>query len=162
QKELDKVVTANPVPETLDRNWLDKWGSDASNSLNFTLNQYMVLEQKYTPSANIQNIFTRGDVADMVTYVDLRTGFFTMLKLPIAHVVVTVDYRSRNPDGSMSDRTSSFDFTDGSAIQTFLAYANTLDAVSYDWKADVHYKTTNDLFTISKKSVKDRFLVVDV
>jgi hypothetical protein len=140
QKELDKVVTANPVPESIDRTWLDKWGSDASNTLNFTLDQRMVLVQKYTPSANIQNIFTRGDVADMIAFIDLRTGFFTMLKvpirvnadftkLPISHVVVTVTYKSKNPDGSASDRTQSFDFTDGSTIQTFLAYANTLDAV---------------------------------
>jgi hypothetical protein len=157
----------------MDRSWLDKWGSDASNALNFTLNQYMVLEQKYTPSANIKNVLSRADLGDMVTYVDLRTGFFTMLKvpirvnadfskLPISHVVVTVDYKSRNPDGTPTDRTSTFDFTDGSSVQTFIAYANTLDAVAYDWKADVHYKTTNDLFTISKKAVKDRFLVVDV
>lgn len=177
QKELDKVVTANPVPDSVDRSWLDKWGSDASNSLNFTLDQRMVLVQKYTPSANLQNIFQRGDAADMITWIDLRIGFFTMLKvpirinadftkLPISQVVVTVTYKSQDPNGTKSDRTESFDFVDGGTIQTFLAYANTLDAVAYDWQAQVHYKNadggTNDTFTISRSRVKDRFLVVDV
>jgi hypothetical protein len=175
QKELDKVVTANPVPQDVDRSWLDKWGSDASNALNFTLDQHMVLEQKYTPSANIQNIFTRADVADLIAFVDLRTAFFTMLKvpirvnadftkLPISHVVVTVDYPSRNPNGQTTDATSSFDFTDGSAIQTFLVYANSLDAVAYNWTAEIHYKDAdaNQSYAVSKKGVKDRFLVVDV
>jgi hypothetical protein len=177
QKELDKVVTANPVPQDVDRSWLDKWGSDASNTLNFTLDQRMVLVQKYTPSANIQSIFTRGDVSDMVAFIDLRTGFFTMLKvpirinadfskLPISHVVVTVTYKSRNPDGTASDRTESFDFIDGSTVQTFLAYANTLDSVAYDWTAEVHYKNsgggTDDTFSVSRSHVKDRFLIIDV
>lgn len=173
QKALDKVVTANPVPDSVDRSWIDHWGSDASNSLNFTLDQRMVLEQKYTPSANIQNIFTRGNLQDMVTFIDLRTGFFTMLKvpirinadftkLPISHVVVTVTYNSKNPDNSQSVRVESFDFVDGGTIQTFLAYANTLAAVTYDWKAEVHYKSSDDLFPISKSRVKDRFLIIDV
>lgn len=172
QKALEKVVTANPVPENIDRTWLDKWGSDASNSLNFTLDQRMVLEQKYTPSANVQNVFSRADASDFV-FVDLRTAEFALLKvpirinadftkLPITHVVVTVDYKSRNPDGHFVDRTESFDFTDGSTIQTFLAYANSLDAVYYDWKAEVHYKNSTDLYTVSKTHVNDRFLVIDV
>lgn len=177
QKELDKVVTANPVPDSIDRSWLDKWGSDASNTLNFTLDQRMVLVQKYTPSANIQNIFTRADVSDMIAFIDLRTAFFTMLKvpirvnadfskLPISHVVVTVTYRSQNPGGGQSDRTESFDFVDGGTLQTFLAYANSLDSVAYDWTAQVHYKNTgggtNDTYTISRSRVKDRFLIIDV
>jgi hypothetical protein len=177
QKELEKVVTANPVPQDIDRSWLDKWGSDASNTLNFRLDEHMVLQQKYTPSANIQNIFTRDDIANMVTFVDLTNPFFVLLKvpirvnadftkLPISHVVVTATYNSRSLDGSTTVRTESFDFTDGSAIQTFIAYADRLDTVAYDWSAEVHYQNigggTSDTYTFSRSRVKDRFLIVDV
>jgi len=178
QKELDKVVTANPVPSDLDKNWLDKWGSDASNSLNFTLDERMVLVQKYTPSANIQSVFNRGDAKQLIAYFDLGVAFFQTLpipirvnadftKLPISHVMVTVSYKSKDlSTGNQTDQTASYDFTDGGQLEKFDAYANSLDTVSYDWKAEVHYRntggTTNDTYTLSRTRVKDRFLIIDV
>lgn len=179
QKELEKVVTANPVPADVDRSWLEKWGSDASNSLNFTLDQRMVLVQQYTPSANIQSVFQRSDAEKLISYFDLDTDFFKILrvpirvnadfaKLPISHVMVTVSYRSKDAAsaGGTTDQTQSFDFTDGGQLATFDAYANTLDSLSYEWKAEVHYRntggTTNDTYSLSRRQVKDRFLIIDV
>ncbi len=172
-KELEKVVQAKPPPSDIDRSYLDKYFSDVSSDLNFTLDEKMVLVQNYTPSANISNIFQRGDVQDLVAFVDLRTNFFSLLKvpirvnadfskLPISHVVVTVTYSSRRPDGVAEDRVESFDFVDGNAIQTFLAYANKLEDVAYDWSAAVHYKDSQDPYSFSRSGVKDNFLVLDV
>jgi hypothetical protein len=178
QKELEKVVEAHPVPDTIDRTWVEKWGSDASNTLNFQMDQRMVLVQKYTPSANIQSVFQRGDADKLIAYFDLGLAFFRLLrvpvrvnadfsKLPISHVVVTISYKSKLPDGTaQTDVTKSFDFTDGGQLEYFECYANSLDTVSYDWKAEVHYRNTggvtNDTFVVSKSKVKDRFLIVDV
>ena len=80
-----------------------------------------------------------------MAFVDLRTAFFTFLKVPIRvnadfsklpldSVTVTVVYQRQRFDGSgREERVDSFNFTDGSTIQTFLAYANSLADVTYDW-----------------------------
>ena len=172
-KQLEKVVDAKPPPADMDRTYLDNYATSVSSDLNFTLDEKMVLVQNYTPSANISNIFQRADAQNMVAFVDLRTAFFSVLKvpirvnadfsaLPISQVVVTVTFRSRRPDGVAEDRVESFDFIDGSTIQTFIAYANTLKEVSYDWTATVHYKDSQDPFVFTKSGEKSNFLVVDV
>jgi hypothetical protein len=144
-----------------------------SSDLNFSLDEKMVLVQNYTPSANISNIFQRGDLQDMVAFIDLRTAFFALLKvpvrvnadfskLPLSQVVVTISYSSRKPDGTNEDRVESFDFLDGNSIQTFIAYADKLENVAYDWTATVHYKDSQEPYVFTRTGVKDNFLVVDV
>lgn len=175
QKQMEKVVEAKGLPDKLDRAWITEYDSDALNLFNFTLDQRLVLKQKYTPSANLSNVFAPPAQFDkFVTLIDLTTAFFKQLRVPIrvnadfskhpvSHVVVTVDYRSKRPDGSgFEDATKSFDFTDGAQLQTFDCFANTLDTLTFDWKAEVHYKDSETPFTIVKKKVKDRLLVVDV
>ena len=172
-KELEKVVQAKPPPSDMDRSYLEKYFTDVSSDLNFSLTENMVLVQNYIPSANISNIFQRGDVQDLVAFVDLRTNFFSLLKvpirvnadfskLPISHVVVTVTYSSRRPDGVAEQRVESFDFIDGTSIQTFLAFANKLEDVAYDWSASVHYKDSQEPYTFGRSGVQDNFLVLDV
>src|SRR4030095_6067915 len=41
-------------------------------------------------------------------------------------------------------------------------YANTLEEVTYDWDAVVHYKGTTETFQIGERRFKENFLVVDV
>jgi hypothetical protein len=172
-KELEKVVQAKPPPDSIDRTYLEKYFSDVSSDLNFSLDQKMVLVQNYTPSANISNIFQRNDIEQMVAFIDLRSAFFALLKipvrvnadfskLPLSQVVVTISYRSRRPDGTIEDRVESFDFLDGNSIQTFIAYANKLEDVAYDWTATVHYKDSQEPYVFRQTGVKDNFLVVDV
>jgi hypothetical protein len=172
-KQLEKVVDAKPPPDSMDRTYLDNYATSVNSDLNFTLDEKMVLVQNYTPSANINNIFQRADAQSLVAYVDLRTAFFSVLQvpirvnadfsaLPITHVVVTVTFRSRRPDGVAEDTVKSFDFVDGSTLQTFITYANSLKEVSYDWTATVHYKDSQDPFVFTKGGETANFLVVDV
>jgi hypothetical protein len=173
-RELDKALEAAPPPEELDRQWLESFKQNFSSSFNFSIDRKMVLVQGFTPSANLENVFQRGDLAEMVTFVDLRTDFFTFLKvpirvnadftrLPVDSVTVTVHYkRQRVGGGGAEDVTHSFNFTDGAQIQTFLAFANRLADVTYDWSATVHYKGSDRTFTLKKSQIADDFLVVDV
>lgn len=180
-KELEKVVQASPPPEDMDRSYLGHlvtegpaYSSSAENNFNFSLDRRMVLVQNFTPSANVSNVFQRGDFEELVAFIDLRTDFFTFLKvpirvnadftkLPIHSVTVTVKYqRERFGGGGREDRIDSFNFTDGSKIETFLAYANTLADVTYEWSATVHYKESDETYTLRRSRVSDEFLVVNV
>lgn len=173
-KEMDKALNASPPPAELDRTYLEEFVTRYSTDFNFTLDRRMVLVRNFTPSANISNVFQQGNLEEMIAFVDLRNAFFTFLKIPIRvnadfsklpldSVTVTVIYERRRFDGSgREERVDSFNFTDGSTIQTFLAFANRLDDVTYDWSATVHYKGEQDSFTFDRKRVKDNFLVVDV
>jgi hypothetical protein len=173
-KEVAGVLEAGPPPDSLDRNQLEKFVQTYNSSLNYTIDRRMVLQQTFTPSANLQNLLAGGKLEDLVAYVDLRTKMFTLLQVPIRvnadfeklgidSVTVTVTYNRQALDGSGSQQVrDSFDFADGSTIFKFEAYANSLDEVSYDWSAEVHYANAHDSFTLSKQGVKDNFLVVDV
>jgi hypothetical protein len=173
-KEMDKALQASPPPETLDRTYLEKFVATYSSNFNFSLDRRMVLTRTVYPSANISNVFSEADFDELVTFVDLRTAFFTFLKIPIRvnadftqlpldSVTVTVTYQRQRFDGSgREERVDSFNFKDGSSIQTFLAYANSLADVTYDWEAKVHYKNSQDTYTFKRARVKDDFLVVDV
>jgi hypothetical protein len=173
-KEVEQAIQASPPPKELDRTYLTDFSSAIGNSLNFTLDEKMVLVQPFRPSANVSNVFQQGKFDQMVAFVDLRTSFFTFLKvpvrvnadfktLPLDSVTVTVVYnREKFGGGNREQVRESFDFKDGAAIQTFLAYANTLAEVTYDWSAVVHYKGSDQTFTVSASRVKDNFLVVDV
>jgi len=173
-KEMEKALQASPPPAELDRTYLESFVAIYGQSFNFSLDRRMVLVRNHTVSANVGNVFQGGNLAEMIAFVDLRIGFFTFLKvpirvnadfskLPVDSVTVTVIYERQRFDGSgREERVDSFNFTDGSTIQTFLAYANRLDDVTYDWSATVHYKGEHRNFTFNRKGVKDNFLVVDV
>jgi hypothetical protein len=173
-KELEKALTAQPPPATIDRNYLDKYFQDYNDELNFTLDREMVLVRNYSVSTNLANVLNRPDLDQLVTYVDLQNVEFVLLsvpvrvnadftKLPISHVVVTLEYRAQKADKSgWEDTVASFDFTDGTSVQKFVAYAESFDQVTYNWTATVHYKDSATPFTFRKNNVKDRFLVVDV
>ena len=173
-KEMENAVQASPPPKEVDRTYLTSFIETYGTSLNFTLDRRMVLVKNFTPSANISNVFQQGNLKEMVAFVDLRTAFFAFLKVPIRvnadfsklpldSVTVTVVYeRERVGGGGHEERVDSFNFTDGSAIQTFLAYSNSLAELTYDWSAIVHYKGSNETYTLSRTAVKDNFLVVDV
>ncbi len=173
-RELDKALLASPPPPELDRQWLEEFKQSYSNHFNFTLNRKMVLVQEFTPSANLSNVFQQGRFEELVTFVDLRTDFFSFLKVPIRvnadftrlpldSVTVTVSYkRQRVGGGGLEEVDSSFNFTDGAAIQTFLTFANRLRDVAYDWSATVHYKGSDRAYTFKRRDVRDDFLVVDV
>jgi hypothetical protein len=173
-KQMGQMLEAAPPPAELDRAYLEKYFSDFSNSFNFSLDRRMVLVRSFTPSANVANVFREGDIDELIAFIDLRTAFFTFLKvpirinadfklLPIDSVTVTVTYERKRFDGSgREQRVDSFDFTSGSAIQTFLAFANSLVDVAYDWSATVHYKGSAESYTLQRKGVKDAFLVIDV
>lgn len=173
-KEMEKALQASPPPTELDRTYLESFIALYAQTFNFTLDRRMVLVRNFNPSANISNVLQEGNLDEMIAFVDLRNSFFTFLKVPIRvnadfsklpldSVTVTVIYERQRFDGSgREERVDSFNFTDGSTIQTFLAYANRLDDVTYDWSATVHYKGDQDSFTFDRKRVKDNFLVVDV
>jgi hypothetical protein len=173
-KQMEKMLEAEPPPAELDRTYIEKYFSDFANSFNFSLDRRMVLIRNFTPSANVSNVFQEGDVEELVASVDLRTATFAFLKvpvrvnadfqkLPLDSVTVTVTYTRKRIDGSGREQVrDSFNFTSGSAISTFLAYANTLADVAYDWSATVHYEGSHDPYTITKTGAKDDFLVVDV
>lgn len=173
-KEVAGVLEAGPPPDSLDRSQLEKFEQTYNTSLNYTIDRQMVLQQAFTPSANLQNLLVGAKLEDLVAFIDLRTAFFTFLQVPVRvnadfesnsldSVTVTVSYNRRAMDGSGSQQVrESFNFTDGTKIEKFLAYANTLADVSYDWSAEVHYKGSDQTFTLSKQGVHDNFLVVDV
>ncbi|HKF20726.1 MAG TPA: hypothetical protein VKE93_04110 [Candidatus Angelobacter sp.] len=173
-KEIEKAIEASPPSKDMDRTYLTQYLSTVSNSLNFTMDSKMVLVQNFRPSSNISNIFQEGRLEDMVAFIDLRDGFFNFLKvpvrvnadfktLPLDSVTVTVVYnREKFGGGDREQVRQSFNFKDGSAIQTFLAYANTLAEITYDWDAVVHYRGSDQTFSMSQSRVKDDFLVVDV
>lgn len=173
-KAMDQALQASPPPEEMDRTYIEEFIATYSNSFNFSLDRRMVLMRTVYPSANISNVFRDGNFDELVTFVDLRTGFFNFLKIPIRvnadfeklpldSVTVTVTYqRQRIGGGGREDRVDSFNFKDGGSIQTFLAYANSLADVTYDWEATVHYKGSPQNYTMKKTRVKDDFLVVDV
>lgn len=173
-REIEKAAKASSTTSAgVDRSTLTQYISTASNNFNFSLDRTMVLTRAHTPSANIANVFAEG-VEDIISFVDLRTAFFAFLKIPIRvnadfarlpldSVTVTVVYRREQlGGGGQEERVDSFNFTDGAAIQTFLAYANSLEDVRYDWSATVHYKGSPESYTLRRTSVKDNFLVVDV
>ncbi|HEY2272339.1 MAG TPA: hypothetical protein VGH30_06170 [Jatrophihabitantaceae bacterium] len=173
-KEVAGVLEAGPIPDTLDRNEISKFAQTYNSALNYTIDREMVLTQTFTPSANLQNLLVGANLADLVAYVDLRTAFFTFLQVPIRvnadfesnsldSVTVTVTYNRTAMDGSGAQQVrDSFNFTDGATINKFLAYANSLADVAYDWSAEVHYKGSDQTFTLSQSGVHDNFLVVDV
>ena len=173
-KEIDKAIQANPPPADLDRSYLTQYISIIGNSFNFTLDRQMVLVRNFRPSANVSNVFQQGTFEELVAFIDLRSAFFTFLKVPIRvnadfktlpldSVVVTVTYtRQRFGGGGREQVTDSFHFIDGSTIQTFLAYANSLADVAYDWEATVHYKGSTEIFKVGERHVRDEFLVIDV
>lgn len=173
-KEIEKALQASPPPADLDRTYLTKYLSTMANNFNFTLDRKMVLVQNFRPSANIANVFQSGKFEDLVAFIDLRDGFFNFLKvpvrvnadfktLPLDSVTVTVIYnREKFGGGDREQVRQSFNFKDGAAIQTFLAYANTLAEVTYDWDAIVHYRGSDQTFEVGQSRVKDDFLVVDV
>jgi hypothetical protein len=174
---LDKALEAGPPPAgELDRTWLDSVEQTYANTLNFTLTRQMVLERTFAPSANISNVFQRGDFDELVTFVDLRQAFFKLLeipirvnadftRLPIDSVTVSVNYRRERigaGGGATEEVTQSFNFTDGTAIQKFAAFANRLRDLAYDWSATVHYEGEHANFTFGERSIRETFLVVDV
>jgi hypothetical protein len=173
-KEMEKAIEATPPPKELDRTYLTKYDSTIGNNFNFTLDRKMVLVRNFRPSANVSNVFQEGKFADLVAFVDLRSDFFSFLKvpvrvnadfttLPLDSVVVTVTYkRERFGGGGREQVRDSFEFTDGSKIETFLAYANTLEEVTYDWDAVVHYKGITETFQVGERGFNEDFLVVDV
>jgi hypothetical protein len=174
-KEMEKAIQASPPPEEIDRTYLTSFTQNYSSSFNFSLDRRMVLTRTVSPSANISNVFTPANFKQLVTFVDLRTDFFAFLKVPIRinadfdklpldSVTVTVRYeRDRVGGGGREERVDSFNFTSGTAIQTFLAFANSLKDVAYDWKAEVHYKGSPQPYKFDyRRNVKDDFLVVDV
>ena len=173
-KEVANVLLAGPPPAGLDRNQLESFVQTHNDSLNYVIDRRMVLEQTFTPSSNLQNLLAGANLDTLVAYVDLRTSFFSYLQvpirvnadfdnLPISSVVVTVTYNRKAFDGSgIQQVRDSFNFTSGTQLEKFLAYANTLAEVSYDWDAEVHYKDSAAVYTMSQTNVKDNFLVVDV
>jgi hypothetical protein len=173
-KEVAGVLAAGPPPEGIDRNQLTKFQQTYNSSLNYTIDRRMVLTQLFTPSANLSNMLVGANLDDLVAYVDLRTAFFTFLqvpvqvnadfdKLPISSVTVTVTYnRTAVGGGAAQQVRDSFNITTGAQIEKFLAYANSLAEVSYDWSAEIHYKDSDATYTMGKKGVKDNFLVIDV
>lgn len=173
-KEIDKALQASPPPAELDRTYIEEFVASYSNNFNFSLDRRMVLTRTVYPSANISNVFREGDLNELVTFVDLRSAFFTFLKIPIRvnaefdrlpldSVTVTVTYQRQRIGGTgREERVESFNFKDGSSIQTFLAFANSLADVAYDWEAIVHYKGSQQTYTLKRSRVKDEFLVVDV
>jgi hypothetical protein len=172
-KEMEKMLEASPPPAELDRTYIEKYFSDFSNSFNFTLDRRMVLVRDFTPSANVSNVFQGANIDELVAFVDLRTAFFSFLKvpvrvnadfqrLPLDSVTVTVSYDSKRPDGVREVQKKAFNFTSGSTIETFFAFANTLAELAYEWSAEVHYKGSNETYTARRTGVKDTFLVVDV
>lgn len=174
-KEMDKALQASPPPAELDRTYLTQFSATYSSAFNFGLDRRMVLTRTVYPSANISNVFREGDFDELVTFVDLRTGFFNFLKIPIRvnadfeklpldSVTVTVTYQRQRVGGGggREERVDSFNFKDGASIQTFLAFANSLADVNYDWEATVHYKGSQQTYTLKRRGVKDDFLVVDV
>lgn len=174
ERELGKMVEARPTDNPLaEDTWLRSYVSTASNSFNFSLDRKLVLARNHIASANIQNVMR--DVPDeMISFVDLRTEFFSFLKvpvrvnadferLPIDSVTVHLSYRrERLGGGGLEEVNESFDFTSGSAIQTFLTFANRLADVEYSWWAEVHYKDSPETYTLRSRSTKQTFLVVDV
>jgi hypothetical protein len=173
-KAMDQALQASPPPETMDRTYIEEFIATYSNSFNFSLDRRMVLTRNHYPSANISSVFREAAFDELVTFVDLRTAFFNFLKIPIRvnadfeklpldSVTVTVTYqRQRVGGGGREERVDSFNFKDGANIQTFLAYANSLADVTYDWEATVHYKGSQQNYTMKRARVKDDFLVVDV
>lgn len=174
-KEMEKALQASPPPAEMDRTYIESFISNYSNNFNFSLDRRMVLVRNVYPSANISNIFTPDNFDELVSFIDLRIGFFAFLKVPIRvnadfeklpldSVTVTVLYeRQRIGGGGREERVDSFNFTNGSSVQTFLAYANSLVDVAYAWKAEVHYKGSAQAYKFDyKRGVKDDFLVVDV
>jgi hypothetical protein len=173
-KEIEKALQASPPPAEIDRTYLESYISNFDNNFNFTLDRYMVLVRNFRPSANVSNVFRDGQFEDMVAFIDLRTDFFTFLKIPVRvnadftklpldSVTVTITYaRQRFGGGGREVVTESFNFLNGSTIQTFLAYANTLADLTYEWEATVHYKGSSEIYKFGEKRAKDEFLVIDV
>lgn len=173
-KELGKALEASPPPKELDRNWLEKFEQDYMSNFNFSMDRHMVLERDFAPSGNITNIFTDTNFDQIVTLIDLKTEFFKMLKvpvrinadfsmLPIDSVTVTITYqREQFGGGGREVVTDTLDFTDSSKVETFIAFANTLEEIEYDWTAVVHYKGSHENFTITRKKENATFLVIDV
>ena len=172
-KELEKMVEASPPTDAQRQDqYLEKFVSNATNRFNFTLTRQMVLTRDFVPSGALTDVFQDG-VDDLITFVDLRTGFFEHISIPVRvnadfarlgidSVTVTVTYRSRTRSGERTTETESFNIRDAATIGLFTAYANTLDEVKYDWQAKVFYQDTQDTLELEATGVVDRFLVVSV
>lgn len=173
-KEVAGFLASGPPPSNMDRNELQSYVQTHTDQLNYTIDRRMVLQQTFTPSANLQNLLVGANLDSLVAFVDLRTAFFTVLPIPIRvnadfesnaidSVTVTITYNSQGPDGKTPQQArQSFNFTGGDQIEKFEAYANTLAEVSYDWDATVYYKGSTVTYTFSVQGAQDNFLVVDV
>ena len=168
--EMQKALQASPPPAEIDRTYLNSVTETYGQNFNFRLDRRMVLVRNYTPSVNLPNVMIGSE--DAIAFVDLRTAFFSLLTVPVRvqadfasgldTVVVTVSYTSKRVDGTPEQKVQSFAYTDGKQINTFIAFANSLENVSYDWTATAHYKNATGTFTFEKKNVKDQLVVVDV
>ncbi|MCA9652499.1 MAG: hypothetical protein H6712_23245 [Myxococcales bacterium] len=174
EREMGKMIEARPTDNNLlEDTWLEDYVSSATNNFNFTLDRKMVLVRDHIASANIQNVL-REVPDEMITFVDLRTDFFSFLKvpvrvnanfkdLPIDSVTVHLQYqRQRVGGGGTEEINESFNFTDGATIQTFLTFANRLSDVKYQYWAEVHYSDSPETFRFSGGTTSQTFLVVDV
>jgi hypothetical protein len=174
EREMGKMIESRPIENNIHEDtWLQEYVSTATNDFNFTLDRQMVLLRDHIASANIQNVM-REIPDDAITFVDLRTDFFSFLKvpvrvnadfehLPIDSVTVHLSYTRKRFEGTgLEEINDSFDFTDGGKIETFLTYANRLADVQYSWWAEVHYKESTETYTLDRRSTKQTFLVVDV
>lgn len=174
-REIERLVQAGPPAQEMRDSTFDlsSYISTASNEFNFTLDRTMVLTRPHLASANLANVF-QGRPQDFITFVDLRTGFFTWIevpirvnanfeRLPIHSVNVTVVYeRERIGTGEHEEQLKTFNFSDPSAIQTFRAYANRLEDLRYRWRTEVHFKGGTEMFqTELSEPRSDNFLVVD-
>lgn len=83
EREMGKMIEARPTDNNLlEDTWLEDYVSSATNNFNFTLDRKMVLVRDHIASANIQNVL-REVPDEMITFVDLRTDFFSFLKVPV-------------------------------------------------------------------------------
>ncbi|MDP2315703.1 MAG: hypothetical protein Q8P41_22590 [Pseudomonadota bacterium] len=173
-REVEKCIEAAPLPD--DRTFdglLAGFSNTANNSLNFQLSRSMVLERPFISSAALAG-FEPNELAGLVSFVDLRAAFFELIRvpvrvnvdferMPITNVVVTLRYQRKQFGGSaMETITDSFSFSSAGEVNTFLAYANSLAEVRYDWHAEVFYANSQATATLSRAGVTDRMLIVNV
>lgn len=172
--EVGKCIEATPLPaERQFDGFLKEFSNTCNNTLNFTLSRKMVLDRLFTSAGALPG-FDPAELKRVVAFVDLRTAFFALLRIPVRvnvdfermpvdSVTVNVTYRRRALGTTgVEVRTESFAFTAGGEVHTFDAYANTLGEVSWDWSAEVFYKNAQETATLSRSGVKGRQLTVNV
>lgn len=172
--EIGKCIEATPLPpERQFDGFLKEFSNTCNNTLNFTLSRKMVLERPFTSAGALPG-FDPAELKRVVAFVDLRTAFFALLRvpvrvnvdferMPIDSVTVHVTYRRRAIGGTgIEVSTESFAFTAAGEVHTFDAYANTLGEVSWDWNAEVFYKNSQETARLSRSGVKGRQLTVNV